>query len=251
MNEETFESTETPGNCSPPKTDAVIGGDKLYPLDWNTTDVKLAKGRFVHTLSRPSNELMLEREDELETEISIAKDGSYGLPDTTGQEAIDARYCEKIRVKADGYHDTIPQSHSAAAFQGLFGREIYVDELCNIFGDEIVVIEEIGRGDEPDFVVKHILRGADEDEINKYRRKTNNARLQPDKRGRQKLVQKSTLRSAEAFYRSLFKRMEGAKVNEQPFNDERRDEFINHVNPLIQKAVVKAYIEALTGNLLD
>jgi hypothetical protein len=241
LNEETFEQTPA----------LTPSGAKLFPLDWRTTEIKLAKGRFVHTISRPSNELMLEREDELDVEIPIAKDGSYGLPDATAQEEIDAKYYDRLNAQAEGYKGTIPQAHKAAAFQGLFQREIYIDENCDIFGDEIVVIEEIGSGDEPDFVIHHILRGADESEIKKFRQRANNGRLSPDKRGRQKFVQKSNLRSAMAFYQSLFKRMTGAKIGEKPFDQWTKGEVFDYVNALIQRRVVQVYVEALTGNLLD
>lgn len=225
--------------------------EKLFPLDWQTTDVKLAKGRFTHTLSRPSTELMLEREDELEMEVPIAKDGSYSLPDSTEQEEIDAKYQREICVSTSGYGAEPPTAHRAAAFQGLFQREIYLDPDCDPFGEEVTVIEEIGGGDEPDFVIRHVLRAAEETEVKRFRQKNNNGRLMPDKRGRQKFVQKSNLRSAMTFYQSLFSRMAGASVGGNAFSDDRRDQFIEAVNPLIQRKVVAVYVEALTGNLLD
>ena len=224
---------------------------KLYPLDWKTTDVKLAKGRFVHTLGRPSNELLLRRADELEVEVPIAKDGSYAIPDATEQEEIDARYSEEIRIETTGYNGTIPTSHSSAAFQGLFQREIYVDPDCDIFGDEIIVLEEIGGDDEPDFVIKHIVRSPEEKELKKIRQKLNNGRLHPDKRGRQKYIEKAKLRSMMDYYSSWFLRMEGAKIDERQYSPERREEFVNETNALTQMAVVKAVVQELTGNLLD
>lgn len=224
----------------------------LYPLDWNTTTVKLAKGRFTHTLNRPSNELLIERSDELAFEIPIAKDGSYSIPDATVQEEIDAKYAERIRAgEPTGYKGTIPQAHLAAAFQGLFQNEIYVDEDCDIFGDEIVVIEEIGSGDEPDYVIKHFLRAPDEKELKKVRQKLSNGQMKPDKRRRQKYVEKSKLRPIMAYYSAWFTRIEGAKIGDRPFAPERRDEFLSEINALTQFAVVKAIVQELTGNLLD
>lgn len=237
---------ETTNNETPNQRD-----EKLYPLDWKQTEVKLAKGRFTHTLQRPSTALMLEREDELEMEIPIAKDGSYSLPDTTEQEEIDAKYHGQICMAISGYGAEPPTAHRAAAFQGLFQREIYLDPECDPFGDEVVVIEEIGTGDEPDFVIRHVLRAAEESEVKKFRQKNNNGRLMPDKRGRQKFMQKSNLRSAMAFYQSLVRRMSGASVGGAAFSEDCRSEFIEAVNPLIQRKVVAVYVEALTGNLLD
>lgn len=228
------------------------GIEKLYPLDWKTTEVRLAKGRFVHTLGRPSNELLLRRADELDIEIPIAKDGSYAIPDLTAQEEIDAKYAEEIRAgEPKGYNGRIPKAHLAAAFQGLFQREIYVDPDCDIFGDEITVIEEIGNGDEPDFVIKHIVRAPDEKELKKVRQKLNSGRLYPDKRGRQKFVEKSNLRSMMSYYSAWLLRMEGVRIGNSPFSIEKRDEFVAETNALTQRRVVQVVVQELTGNLLD
>ena len=251
MNEENFEN-EGGANVEKPQLPKIQGIENLCPLDWKTMDVKLAKGRFVHTLERPSNDLLLEREDELELVVPIAKDGSYAMPDRIVQEEIDEKYALKLRVgETQGYKGTIPQAHSAAAFQGLFQREIYVDPDCDIFGDEITVIEEVGTGDEPDFVIRHIVRAPEEKELKKVRQKLNNGKLHPDKRGRQKYVQKSNLRSMMSYYSTWFIRMEGAKIDERPFSTERRDEFLAEINALTQREVVKTIVQELIGNLLD
>lgn len=226
----------------------------LYPLDWKTTDVKLAKGRFTHTLLRPSNELLIRRADELDVEIPIAKDGSYAIPDATMQEEIDAKYALELQAEEPkGYKGNVPTAHLAAAFQGLFQQEIYVDPDCDTFGDEITILEEIGLGDEPDFVIKHILSNPinNEKELKKVRQKFNSGRLHPDKRRRQKYVEKSNLRSIMAYYEAWFLRSEGAKIDDRPFSPERSEEFLAETNALTQRAVVKAIVQELTGNLLD
>ena len=229
---------------------AILAG--LYPLDWGTTDIKLAGGRFVHTIERPSAELMLEREDELDTEIPVGRDGSYSLPDATAIEEIDAKYHKMICVDNSGYGDhEIPTIHRAKAFQGLFEREIYVDEDCDIFDEEMTVIEEIGSGDEPDFTLRHKIVVPDEKELKKIRRLFNNGKLKPGKRGRQTFVQHSNLRTIMKYFAQYYAGTSGAKIGEQTYSPERRDEFIANINPLIQRSILKAVIEKLTGNLLD
>ncbi len=226
--------------------------EKLYPLDWQDIEVKLAKGRFVHKLRRPSEDLLLKREDEITTEIPIAKDGSYAPPDELSQEAVDAKYWEELKIEATGYKGDVPTAHKAAAFNGLYTREIYVPEDADIFADEVPVIEEIGRGDEPDFILTHWVRQPEESELNKCRSKINaGGRLKPDKRGRQKFEQRSNLRSAMSYYNTWFSRMEGAKVNEQLFSADNKQAFIDTVDPLIKRKVIKVFIDALVGNLLD
>lgn len=251
MNEENFDNNggEDFEQSQPPKP---AGIEKLYPLDWRTTDVKLAKGRFVHTLERPTNELILERDAELETEIPIAKDGSYSLPDETASEEIDAKYYERLVKNTTGYEEReIPALHKAKAFQGLFQREIYVDESADIFDEEITVIEEIGGDDEPDFVIRHVLRQPDEKDLKRIRQTLNNGKLMPDKRGRQKFVSKSNLRKMLSFYAQYFVRLDGAKIDERAFSDDRRDEFIEVVSPLVRRKVVALLVGELSGKLSD
>lgn len=237
---------------SEPKTVAAIGGENLYPLDWKTIDVTLAKGRFTHTLARPSNELLMQREAQLKTEIGISKDGSYNLPDETEQEELDAKYYDAVKQDATGYGAReIPTLHKATAFQGLFKSSIEVDEDCDIFDEEITVNEEIGTGDEPDFVVRHVLRQPDEKELNKLRKIFRNSKITPDKNGRQKIVTASNLRQAMSVYAAYLVRLDGAKVGDEAFSDERRQDFINNVNVLTQRAVIRVFVEKLSGSLSD
>jgi hypothetical protein len=222
-----------------------------YKLDWQDAEIRLAKGRFTHTLSRPSPEMMIAREDELQPEIPIAKDGSFALPDSTAQEETDAKYYDRIVIKTEGYTAEIPTAHKAAAFQGLFRREIYLDPECDIFGDEVTVIEEIGGGEEPDFTILHVLRQPTEAELKKCRQGSSGGRLLPDKRGRQKLVTSSNLRSAMRFYNTWLVRIEGAAIGGNTFSPDKRDEFVALVDPLIQRKVVTVLVDELTGGLLD
>ncbi len=222
-------------------------------LDWQTTDVNLAKGRFTHTLARPSNELLLEREDELNTEIPIAKDGSYELPDATAQESVDAKFCDAVKAnEPQGYGEReVPTLHKARAFQGLFLSEVFADEEADIFDEEITVFEEIGSGDDPDFTVRHVMRVPGEKELNKMRKIFAGGKLAPDKRGRQKFVQKSNLRKAMAYYSQYIVSIEGASVGGQKLSEGQLGVFVDLVNALTQRAVVRALVEKLSGKLLD
>lgn len=240
----------------PPRPSAIppdIGGEpKAYKLDWQDAEIRLARGRFTHTLSRPSAEMMIAREDELQPEIPIAKDGSFALPDSTAQEETDAKYYDRIVIKTEGYTAEVPTAHKAAAFQGLFRREIYIDPGSDIFGDEVTIIEEIGGSDEPDFTLRHTLRQPTEAELKKCRQGSSGGRLLPDKRGRQKLVTSSNLRSAMRFYNTWLVRIEGATAGENnTFSPDKRDEFVALVDPLIQRKVVTVLVDELTGGLLD
>ncbi len=253
MEQEIFENpAETPTTTAMPETPKTFG-QKLYPLDWKDTEVKLAKGRFSHTLSRPSAEMLIEREDELETEIPIAKDGSYALPDDTINEEIDAKYYDSLQISATGYEGReIPTLHKAKALQGLYKSEIYFDEDADIFGDEICILQEIGGTEfNPNFTVRHILRSPGEKQLRKYRSKGATTRIVPGKRGRQKLVMQSNIRLAMQFYAEHLIRVEGATLGGEKFTNERRDEFIEAVDPLAQKAVFNCILSELNEKLSD
>lgn len=248
MNTEEFVQEDAAAEQTAPKV-AIVGTG--FKLDFADVAIKLVKGRFTHVLSRPTAEMILEREDELQPEIPIAKDGSFAMPDTLAQEEIDAKYYDKIVVKTEGYKGNIPAAHKAAAFQGLYRREIYLDPESDIFGDVVTVLEEIGAGDEPDFVIRHVLRQPSEAELKKYRQSTTGGRLMPDKRGRQKLVTSSNLRAAMRFYSLIMTGIGGATVGGENFSAEKRDEFLAVVDPLIQRKVVGVLVDELTGGLLD
>lgn len=249
MNEETQNLTEPAAAEQPATTETKT--PEGFKLDWDSVDISLKGGRFVHTLGRPSHELILERDKKIETEIPISKDGGFAMPDPTETEEIDAECYASIQIDAKGYKGVIPETHRAAAFQGLYVRSIYVHEDCDIFGDEIVVCEDIGDPDDPAFSIHHILNAPEETDIKKLRRKFNNGRLVPDKRGRQKFVSSSVLKTAMQNYSAWFKGMSGAHCGGENYTDERRAEFLAAVDPLIQQKVVKTVVDELTGGLLD
>jgi hypothetical protein len=245
LNEENREIENTPGKGDIPIPAAG------YKLDWQDAEIRLKKGRFIHTLSRPGADLIRARERELESEIPIGRDGGYKLPDPTAQEDVDAKYYDQIVVKTEGYESTVPGYHKAAAFQGLYRREIYVDEETDIFADEVPVLEEIGSGDEPDFTIRHIMRQPTEGELKRYRRRAANTEIKPGKRGKQKLVTTSNLPAAMEYYKLWLVRIEGAHISGQVFTPELRDEFIALVDPLIQRKVVSTFAGEFNDELTD
>lgn len=218
----------------------------LYPLDWKDQEVRLGKGRFVHTVRRPTAEEVLEREKNLQSEIPIGADGSYKLPDPSATEDVDVPFYDKIALGATGYPEgtAVPASHKSAVITGIYRREIYVAEDADIFGEEVPVTEEIGSGDEPDFTVIHWMRQPTEEELKKFRRRNGAGEVKPGKRGRQILVTKSNLRLMMEHYDKWLVRIEGGTSEEvaQP---------TDLIDPLIQRRVVQALVDAISGGLLD
>jgi hypothetical protein len=221
-----------------------------YSLDWETTKINLGKGRVL-TLRRPTQSEILARDAELQTEIPIGKEGGFALPDPTQNEEIDAKYFDLVKVDAAGYDGEIPEQHKATAFNGLYAREIYVDEDFDLMDATCPVLEEIGSGAEPDHTVLHNMRPPTEGELKIYRRKSANGELKPGKRGRQKFVTSSNLKTAMLFYAQWLVDITGATVEGKTWSEDERAVFIAHVDPLVQRQVVNAVVEAYTVKLSD
>lgn len=237
---------------APASLTSVVTTDEGYKLDWDQTVIDLGKGRKL-TLRRPTHAEILARESEMQSEIPIGKDGGYVLPDPTLNEAIDAKYFDLVKVGDEGYGyaGTIPEQHKAAAFTGLYSREIYVDEEFDLSQDQVPVLEEIGSGLEPDFTIVHVMRPPTEAELKIYRRKSSAGEIKPGKRGRQKFVTQSNLRTAMSFYAQWLVDIVGATVEGKAFSEAERAAFIAHVDPLIQRQVTNAVVEAFTAKLSD
>lgn len=238
---------DQPVVVSPP---AFLPANLHYPLDWEKTTVKLGKGRSA-VLRRPTQSEVLARDADLLTEIPIGKDGGYALPDPTINDEIDAKYFDQVKVEVTGYDGEMPEQHKAEAFKGLYAREIYVDEDFELSHETVPVIEEIGSGLEPDFSIVHVMRPPTEGELKIYRRKSSAGEIKPGKRGRQKFVTSSNLRTAMSFYAQWLVDLVGATVEGKTWTDENRAAFIAHVDPLIQRQVVGAVVDAYTAKLSD
>lgn len=222
-----------------------------YALDWGQVKVKLAGGQFVHLLRRPTAAELVERDEDLQTEIQIGKDMSIAMPDPTATEDVDAAIWDKIVLGTEGYPDgaSIPAAHKSAAFNGLYRRSIAVAEGADIFAPQVPVVEEIGDGDEPDHTIVHTLRQPTEAELKGIRRRAAAAEMRPGKRGKQILVSKSTLKSDIATYELLCVGISGARLDADPAAD--LGALKAAVDALVKRQVVQALVNKITGSLLD
>lgn len=246
MNEQTATAI---ANDTPEQVKTLPGH---FPLDWQTTKVRLGEGRFEHTLRRPTVEELLERDKQLQSNVEIGKDGAYKLPDPAIDEDTDAAAYDKVAIATQGYPGEVPAMHKAAAFRGMYRRIIEVDEDCSPFDELITVNEEIGDGDEPDFVISHVLRQPTEEELRLYRRKMQTGEIKPGKRGRQTFVTRSTLRTAVEFYDKWISSIAGGTVGGETWTGSfAADDFISAVDPLIKRMVVQALYAKISEALLD
>jgi hypothetical protein len=238
-------------------TEAANAGDTSsppgYKLDWVDQNVKLAKGRFVHRLRRPTAEEILARDKDIETETQIGKDGGFSLPDPTAAEDIDAKYHDIISLEVSGYPEgaQIPTRHKAAAFNAIYRREFELEDAADIFAEEITIVEEIGVGDEPDFTVKHTLKQLSESELKKFRQRSQGGEMKQGKRGKMIFRPYSNLRLAIQIYDASLVSISGAHVSGKTFSAETRPEFLAAVDPLIKRSVVSTLVGEVSSGLLD
>lgn len=231
---------------------AELPDSGLYKLDWETATIHLDRGRFTHVLRRPSAEQLYKREEDLQQEIPIAKDGSYHLPDPTIGDDLAAALYDKLIVEASGYPGDVPQMHKIAAFNALFARECEVDEDADLLADQIRVFDEIGSSDIPDYTICHVMRQPSQSELNAFRRRAAaNSHLKPGKRGRQIFVTRSNLKALAAFYDQWLIRLEGATVAGREWSDDLRADFLNAVDPLVKRKVASELVSKLSDRLQD
>lgn len=246
----TLDRTE-PGAAQAPAQGATVptSAASSYPLDWGTKTIKLKDGKFRHKLRRPTTEEIFEREDELQSDIPLSKDGSFEMPDPTANEEIDARFYDKLICSVEGYAGSVPAAHKAAAIAGLHLREVYIPEDADPFADVVSIVEEIGQGDEPDFTIVHLMRQPAEAELKRYRRRSSNGQIKPGKRGKQRFISKSTLKNAVEHYDLWCTDIKGARLDDTANADLAA--LKNAVDPLIKRQVVQTLAEAIIGGLLD
>lgn len=232
-----------------PAQAAKSTADGAYPLDWKTTTVPLAHGKFKHKLNRPTSEQIFDREKQLNREIPISKGGGMAAVDPTEAEEINAAFYDVIAAEATGYKGTVPAAHKSAAIDGLYRRTVYIDDGVDEFAEEVPVTEEIGPDDAPDFTIVHVLRQPSEDELRRYRRRSASSEIKPGKRGRQVFVTKSNLKNAVEFYDLLSTSIAGAKLDDTPGYDHLA--LAGAVDPLIKRLVVDTFVDKIVGSLLD
>jgi hypothetical protein len=216
---------------------------KPYKLDWESADIVLKGGRFVHTLRKPTPVQLLERERALQTEIVIGKDGGAELPDPSLTENANIALYDQIVIESKGYKGAVPAAHKAAVITGLYQGYIELDEDSDIFGDEVTIVQELGGDDDPEYRIKHVLRQPTEDELRKFKAATAGGRIMPGKRGKQVIKTQSHLRQNAEFYDKLFVRIEGVTCADGEPKDA--------VDLLVKREVVGTLVKELTDNLLD
>lgn len=206
----------------------------IYPLDWKTQEIELGQGRSV-TVRHPKPDEILERDRKLMT-----------IGCSVNIDKIDAMCFDLVKIKANGFDGELFEPQKAKIFNGIYMRRIYVRDDWDQQAP-VPVIEEIGSPgfSEPDFTITHLCRRPSEGEIELWRKLP--ARLSLASAASHNL---SLMKPAMRFYAKWLVRIDGASVTGQLYTDDRRSDFINHVDPLIQRRVVDAVFDACPADFL-
>ncbi len=221
--------------------------DGYFPLDWLDMEIKL--GRFKHLVRRPTPQEIFERENRVSIEIEIDSDGSYCLPDPSADEEANTWLYDQIVLKTEGYNESnnIPAFHKSAVIQAIYRRDYFPAEENSPWDEQIAIIEEFTDGS----AVRHIFRQPTENELRQYRRKMQSGSLKPGKRGRQTFRMQPTLRSAADFYDMWLIKIENATVSGNSYDDNRRPEFLQFIDPLAKRAAVQSFANLILAALQD
>ncbi|HRH46619.1 MAG TPA: hypothetical protein PKY82_33555 [Pyrinomonadaceae bacterium] len=228
--------------------------DSIQPfnLAWKTFEVKV--NNFVHIFNRPDPETVIEWDESKTSETIFGRDGK---PKTSTEEIqnkfleADALFHQKIISETKNYKSQPSVFLQSRAVFELYNHFIFLKEGQDIFDDEVTFIELIGDEDNPLAWIEHTLTKPSDNLVRKINSAMTKRELEPEKRGRQKLVEKPWIRKAMSFYSQHLKRIGNATVDEIQFNEQNRQLFIDHIDPYFQKEIVGYYIGRLTGALSD
>lgn len=253
---------------------AVAAGNapNLFPLDQTENEIKinLKPGADVpvyvtHYLRRPTLTELLDRDKGVVTEIeTLSKSESIINANT---DAANVALYNKIALAIAGYPlpdgqpkearrnltpelvHKIPASHKLTALRGLYATSCEVEESdALVYGldcDTVVIRQDIGWHDEPDYVLRHTLKMPSEKQRLDYARKASQTRYVGTGK-KQKIRIVTDLRAAVELYDVLFASLEGASLS-----GGGRAELLNAIDPQFKQQVISALMGVFEESLSD
>lgn len=167
----------------------------LYPLDQTeiTVEIKAGNTTLGHKLTRPTLAQLIEREGQIHYESESISDTEERI--NSDDEAANARLWDGCAVTVRGYRlgkadatpltdwreitpelkAAIPSAHKATAIRALYQSVCEVekdeDDGFTLGADEWTVKQIFGDPDNPQFVIRHILRTPAESERREFKRR--------------------------------------------------------------------------------
>jgi hypothetical protein len=251
----------------------------LFDLAERIVEIELDYDEIVlgHRLRRPSKQELVEHEDQVKLETREVGKNEEGekLTSTTYEDSrAHCNLWDKIVIEVRNYdledgseptawrqidhnlRSLIPSTHKATAIRGMYTGVAEVEKEKDrktfrlIGSQKIRVRQEIGAGEEPDFIVIHILRRPSETEWSRYQsRAVSTVEVRGSKKSRIRV--QTNLSAATELYDALLLRIEGASIAGAGWTDSRRQEFIDLVDPKIKDQVITAFASDWQVDLRD
>jgi hypothetical protein len=218
-----------------------------------------------HRLRKPTLQELNEREDR--TVYKLVGASSREDEIISSEELANARLWDAIILKVRGYRDAkdwrelteeekaaMRAGHKITAIRTLYAGHCEVEgaeDGITIGADTWTIRHEIGLSrDNPDFVVKHILREPTEAERLKYNQTSTRTTVLKGAKRPQRQV-KTKLKPSADLYDALVEDIQGGTVNGDEFRSGNRKEFLAAVDPIWKSLVIVILMNTLEAQISD
>lgn len=237
---------------------------KPYPLNQSEIEVTITARHLTlgHKLSKPTLDQLIARDSAtvIETEEVGANEDSLNVDDHVANSRLwdalavavrgyrmsgdDAEKAQAWRDATDEIKAKIPTAHKAAALRGMFDsfcevEQEEVDTFALDGGDTVTVRQEIGRGIEPEFIIRYAMQQPSETQRRDYVKRATRATTLRGQRKRKTRIQ-FNLRADVEMFDALCAGIEGATPADKSL-----------VSPIHKRQVVQALMGALETSLSD
>ncbi|HEY6401144.1 MAG TPA: hypothetical protein VI479_07030 [Blastocatellia bacterium] len=238
--------------------------EDIHEISFAATTRKGETRTVHHRLRKPTLEELNERESQIKYET--IKINPKEIEVRNDQRTADANLWGKIVQAVKGYKDAddwrelsdeekskFNGSHKSQAIQGLYAGQSKIEgdgDYVPIGPVEWTVRQEIGPNEEPDFVVRHILREPTEDERLRYNRIASSTRYVTGAKKEQAQV-RTNLKAHIEVYNALIQNIKGATVAGMEFEISDRKQFLDAIDPIWKRDVIQCLMTNLEAQISD
>lgn len=218
-----------------------------------------------HRLRKPTLQELNEREDRIVYKLVGASSREEEI--VSSEETANVRLWDAIILKVMGYRDAkdwrelteeektaMRAGHKSTAIRTLYAGYCEIEgaeDGITIGADTWTIKHEIGLSrDNPDFVVKHILREPTEAERLKYNQTSTRTIVVKGAKRPQRHLQ-TKLKPPADLYDALVEDIQGATVNGSEYRDGNRKDFLAAVDPIWKRLVILILMNTLEAQISD
>ncbi len=242
----------------------------LYPFDADSFEVAFnarptAENPTIvyHRLRKPTLQELIERESQITYELIELNSREDEIK--SDDETANARLWDKIVLQVKGYRGfdewreitdeekaQMKPGHKVTAIRALYAGSCSIEgdeDGVSIGADVWTIRQEIGAGNEPDFIVRHTLREPTEAERVKFKRSNSSTSYVKGAKKSQVRV-RTNLKAYCELYDALIENVTGATVTDEYWSQRSRD-FLSAIDPIWKRQVIQTLMSALEAQLSD